>query len=48
MSVMLAIALLPAAVFAASPEGVWSEYAADGFAAGTGTEEDPYQIATAE
>ena len=32
---------------AGTPEGVWTDYAADGFAGGSGTESDPYQIATA-
>lgn len=32
---------------AGTPEGVWTDYAADGFAGGFGTESDPYQIATA-
>lgn len=48
LSLVLSVALLPATVFAASPEGVWTDYAASGFAGGTGTEADPYQIATAE
>lgn len=48
LSLVLSVALLPATVFAASPEGVWTEYAASGFAGGTGSEADPYQIATAE
>lgn len=43
---------LPVAVFAddtpAAPEGIWTDYAAVGFAGGTGTAEDPYKIATAE
>ena len=33
---------------AGTPEGVWTDYAATDFDGGTGTEEDPYQIATAE
>ena len=32
---------------AAEPTGVWSYYAEDAFAGGTGTVDDPYQIATA-
>lgn len=30
------------------PDGVWTDYAAAEFAGGTGTEDNPYQIATAE
>ncbi len=50
LSLMLAFALLPATVLAAepAPEGIWTDYAATGFAGGSGTEDDPYQIATAE
>ena len=44
----LCLGLLPTTVFAASPEGVWTDHAASNFAGGTGTENDPYQIATAE
>ena len=44
----LCLGLLPTTVFAASPEGVWTDNAASNFAGGTGTENDPYQIATAE
>ena len=44
----LCLGLLPITVFAASPEGVWTDNAASNFAGGTGTENDPYQIATAE
>ena len=33
---------------ARTPEGVWTTYAANSFAGGAGTEEDPYQIASAE
>ena len=44
----LCLTLLPVTALAASPEGVWTDYAASGFAGGTGTESDPYQIATAE
>ncbi len=33
---------------AGTPEGVWTDYAASSFAGGAGTEDDPYQIATAE
>ena len=31
-----------------APSGVWSDYKANTFAGGTGTKDDPYQIATAE
>lgn len=44
----LCLGLLPATVFAATPEGVWTDYADDSFAGGAGTEVDPYRIATAE
>ena len=33
---------------ARTPEGVWTDFAASSFAGGTGTEADPYQIASAE
>ena len=33
---------------AGTPEGVWTDFAASSFAGGTGTEADPYQIASAE
>lgn len=33
---------------AGTPEGSWADNAASAFAGGTGTKEDPYQIATAE
>ena len=36
------------AVVAASASGYWKDYAADGFAGGSGTKEDPFLIATAE
>ncbi len=54
LSVLLALCMVfciaPAAVFAADnvPDSVWTDYAAAEFAGGTGTETDPYQIATAE
>ena len=44
----LCLTLLSVTALAASPEEVWTDYAASGFAGGTGTESDPYQIATAE
>ena len=42
--------MAPTAVFAAGnvPDTAWTDYAAADFAGGTGTETDPYQIATAE
>lgn len=49
LSVTLAIALMPAPAWAVSvPEEKWVDYAATAFAGGSGTESDPYQIATAE
>ena len=54
LSVLLALCMVfcitPAPVFAADnvPDTVWSDYVAMDFAGGTGTEADPYQIATAE
>ena len=44
------ICMAPATVFAAdnAPAGKWTDYAATSFAGGTGSEADPYQIATAE
>lgn len=59
LSMIVCIAMMPMAVFAdangggtvgnqTAPEGVWTDYAATDFASGSGTEDDPYQIATAE
>ena len=54
LSVLLALCMVfciaPATVFAADnvPDSVWTDYAAAEFAGGTGSETDPYQIATAE
>lgn len=52
IAVCFLLGLLPMSVFAASavtvPDTAWRDYAADSFAGGTGTQEDPYQIATAE
>lgn len=50
LALCLILSLLPMAALAApaAPEGIWTEYAADAFAGGSGTEEDPYQIATPE
>ena len=44
----LCLMLLSVTALAEGPEGVWTDYAASDFAGGTGTESDPYQIATAE
>ncbi|HJA13269.1 MAG TPA: hypothetical protein H9799_10080, partial [Candidatus Mediterraneibacter merdipullorum] len=48
LSLMLMIGLMPVTVFAAGPEGVWTDYAAEAFAGGTGTKDAPYLIETAE
>lgn len=50
LTVCMVFCMAPATVFAADdvPESVWTDYAAADFAGGTGTEADPYQIATAE
>ena len=50
LTLVLLAGLMPAAAFAAVnvPDTVWTDYAAEDFAGGTGTEADPYQIATAE
>ena len=50
LALCLLLSLLPMAALAApaAPEGIWTDYAADAFAGGSGTEEDPYQIATPE
>ena len=58
LSMIVCIAMMPMAVFAdeegiaaakqAVPEGIWTDYAAVGFAGGAGTEAEPYQIETAE
>ena len=51
LSMIVCIVMMPMAVFAetpaAEPAGVWSDYAEDAFAGGTGTVDAPYQIATA-
>lgn len=45
----LCLGLLPVTAFADPvPEDIWTNYAAESFNAGSGTVEDPYQIATAE
>lgn len=50
MSLMLIVSFLPTTVFAADvqPVGNWMDYASDSFAGGSGTKDDPYQIATEE
>lgn len=50
LSLMLVVGLFPISIFAAGsvPEGIWTNYAAENFAGGTGAKDDPYQIATAE
>ncbi len=53
MCFMLCMAFIPAAAFAddetpSVPDGIWTDLAADSFDGGTGTADDPYQIATAE
>ncbi len=43
------VTCLPMAALADNvPQGRWTEYAADTFAGGNGTKDDPYQIGTAE
>lgn len=50
LTVCMVFCMAPTAVFAAGnvPDTAWTDYAAADFAGGTGTETDPYQIATAE
>lgn len=60
MTCALILSMMPAAAFAAdppgggttstmtAPSGVWSDHTATAFAGGSGTETEPYQIATAE
>lgn len=52
LCLMLCMAFMPAAAYAdnakTAPEGKWTDSAADKFAGGSGTAEDPYQIATPE
>ncbi len=53
LCLLLCVAFMPAAAFAdsetpAAPDGVWTDFAAADFAGGSGTAEEPYQIATAE
>lgn len=44
----LTLGMMPATAFAANASETWGDYAATDFAGGSGTKEDPYQIATAE
>ena len=53
LCLMLCMAFIPAAAFADSetpsvPDGIWTDQAADSFAGGSGSKDDPYLIATAE
>ena len=48
LALCCAVAIIPTVAMATEVEGVWTDYAASAFAGGSGTEEDPYQIATAE
>ena len=52
LCMMLCMAFVPVTVSAdtakAAPSGIWTDFAADAFAGGSGTAGDPYQIATAE
>ena len=50
LTVCMVFCMAPTAAFAAGnvPDTVWTDYAAENYAGGTGTEADPYQIATAE
>ncbi len=48
LSLCMVAACLPVVASAEdAPQGRWTDYAADSFAGGSGTKEDPYQIATA-
>lgn len=49
LSLIFCFAMVPMTAMAAeAPEGVWTDYAADSFESGSGTQTDPYVIATAE
>lgn len=52
LCMMLCMAFVPVTASAdtakAAPSGIWTDSVANSFAGGTGTAEDPYQIATAE
>ena len=45
LALCCAAAIIPTVAMATEVEGVWTDYAASVFAGGSGTEEDPYQIA---
>lgn len=48
LSLCMVAACLPVVASAEdAPQGLWTDYAADSFAGGSGMKEDPYQIATA-
>ena len=49
LSLCMVAACLPVVASAEdAPQGLWTDSAADSFDGGSGTKEDPYQIATAE
>ena len=49
LSLCMVAACLPVVASAEdAPQGLWTDYAATAFAGGSGTKDDPYQIATAE
>lgn len=51
LALCMALTLLPTAVFSAVDSGafsIWDGSVADNYAGGSGTSDDPYQIATAE
>lgn len=48
LALMLITGLMPVTSFAADAKGVWTDYAAETFAGGTGTKDDPYLVETAE
>lgn len=49
LGICMLAACVPAAAMADDqvPQGIWTDYIEDAFAGGTGTKEDPYQIASA-
>ena len=48
LTLVLIVGLMPGEAAASTPDTKWTDYAADSFAGGSGTKDDPYQIATAE
>lgn len=48
VTLVLIVGLMPGEAAASTPDTKWTDYAADSFAGGSGTKDDPYQIATAE